>query len=278
MPVMGVEGEHPLPEPAPVPVSASEGDVDSAGAEPQAAGPAPSAGAGEAVVAVVSPMPESAAVTGVPAPEVPAEGAEDSAAAPSPTPTPVPTGVAVRIDLSKQRAYLLRDGVVEIESPISSGRAGHLTPTGEFAVIEKDIDHRSTLYGSFVGKSSGRTVRRNASSNMAVPAGTRFQGAPMKFFVRFEGATGMHAGNLPGYPASHGCVRMPSAQAEAFFHNVELGTPVSVFGRAPVRSCGEGSGGKSSRASGSSASKAAKPEPTPTPAPKRGWWPFGKRQ
>ncbi len=270
-------GETLQPLPQPTPVAAPEGAVDPVSTEPQPVVPSPTPGAVEPVVAVVSPMPESSTGTGVPAPEVPSGVEGDSPVAPPPT--PVPAGVAVRIDLSKQRAYLLRDGVVEIESPISSGRSGHLTPTGEFSVIEKDIDHRSSLYGSFVGRSSGRTVRRNASSKMAAPAGTRFLGAPMKFFVRFEGATGTHAGNLPGYPASHGCVRMPAAQAEAFFHNVEIGTPVSVFGSAPVRSSGEGSGsGKSSRASASSASKAAKPEPTPSPKPKRSWWPFGKRQ
>jgi len=49
--------------------------------------------------------------------------------------------------------------------------------------------------------------------------------------MRFCGADGMHAGYLPGYPTSHGCVRMPEQYAIAFFNSVGVGTPVSVFGR-----------------------------------------------
>jgi len=51
--------------------------------------------------------------------------------------------------------------------------------------------------------------------------------------MRFHGADGMHAGYLPGYPASHGCVRMPEQNAIAFFNAVQIGTPVRVFGRTP---------------------------------------------
>jgi hypothetical protein len=49
--------------------------------------------------------------------------------------------------------------------------------------------------------------------------------------MRFHAATGMHSGYLPGYPASHGCVRMPEQNAIAFFNAVEIGTPVHVFGQ-----------------------------------------------
>jgi hypothetical protein len=55
----------------------------------------------------------------------------------------------------------------------------------------------------------------------------------MPYFMRFNGAEGMHAGYLPGYPASHGCVRLPDEKAIAFYRAVEVGTPVSVFGRTP---------------------------------------------
>jgi len=50
----------------------------------------------------------------------------------------------------------------------------------------------------------------------------------MPYFMRIVGGTGMHEGFLPGYPASHGCIRMPSFMAEAFFRNVAVGTPVKV--------------------------------------------------
>ena len=60
------------------------------------------------------------------------------------------------------------------------------------------------------------------------PHGTKFDGANMFFFMRFTRGIGMHAGYLPGYPASHGCVRMPQHMAETFFRNVSVGTPVDV--------------------------------------------------
>jgi len=72
----------------------------------------------------------------------------------------------------------------------------------------------------------------DADADMKVPAGGKFIPAPMHYFMRFHGADGMHAGYLPGYPASHGCVRMPEEMAVAFFNAVEVGTPVRVFGRA----------------------------------------------
>ncbi len=138
-------------------------------------------------------------------------------------------GYSVEIDLQEQQAYLLRDGRKILESPISSGRANHRTPTGSFQVIEKDLDHHSTLYGKIVDR-QGNTIVSNADADMAVPRGAKFVNAPMHYFMRFNGSVGMHAGYLPGYPASHGCVRMPRQFAIAFYNAVEVGTPVTVFG------------------------------------------------
>jgi len=122
---------------------------------------------------------------------------------------------AVEIDLREQRAYLLRNGRMIMESPISSGRPNYETPTGRFEVIEKERDHRSNLYGKIVD-SQGRTIVANADVDMPVPEGGKFVNAPMPYFIRFEGGIGMHAGYLPGYPASHGCVRLPEARAIEF--------------------------------------------------------------
>ena len=119
-----------------------------------------------------------------------------------------------------------------IRSPISSGRYGHLTETGSFKVIEKERNHHSSIYGKIVD-SYGRTVIADADVDMRVPRGCRFVPAPMPWFMRFHGADGLHAGYLPGYPASHGCVRMPDQMAVAFYNAVEVGTPVTVFGRTP---------------------------------------------
>jgi lipoprotein-anchoring transpeptidase ErfK/SrfK len=138
----------------------------------------------------------------------------------------------VEIDLQLQTAYLIRGRHVVLESPISSGRYGHLTQAGSYKVIEKERNHFSSIYGKIVD-ASGRTVVSDADVDMKVPHGGRFVPAPMRYFMRFHDADGMHAGYLPGYPASHGCVRMPEQLAIAFFNTVELGTPVQVFGRTP---------------------------------------------
>jgi lipoprotein-anchoring transpeptidase ErfK/SrfK len=140
------------------------------------------------------------------------------------------TETRVEIDLGQQTAYLIRGHRVLMTSPISSGRAGHLTDTGSFKVIEKEMNHHSSIYGQIVD-GAGNVVVADADADMKVPRGCRFEPAPMHYFMRFHGADGMHAGYLPGYPASHGCVRMPREMAAAFYDAVEVGTPVRVFGR-----------------------------------------------
>jgi lipoprotein-anchoring transpeptidase ErfK/SrfK len=141
-------------------------------------------------------------------------------------------GTRVEIDLTQQRAYLVRGHRLLLESPISSGRYGHLTETGSFKVIEKEKNHFSSIYGQIVD-ASGSTIVQDADVDMKVPPGGKFMPAPMRYFMRFHEADGMHAGYLPGYAASHGCVRMPERMAIAFFDAVEVGTPVNVFGRTP---------------------------------------------
>jgi lipoprotein-anchoring transpeptidase ErfK/SrfK len=138
----------------------------------------------------------------------------------------------VEIDLRDQAAYLIRDGRVVLSTPIASGRYGHLTPTGSFKVLEKERNHFSSMYGKIVD-ARGDTIVADADADMAVPPGGKFIPAPMRYFMRFSGANGMHAGYLPGYPASHGCVRLPEENAIAFFNAIDIGTPVTVFGRTP---------------------------------------------
>jgi L,D-transpeptidase-like protein len=140
---------------------------------------------------------------------------------------------SVEIDLQEQMAYLLQNGRPVLASPISSGRYGHLTKTGSFEILEKERTHCSSMYGKIVD-ARGNTVVADADADMQVPRGGKFIPAPMHYFMRFHGADGMHAGYLPGYAASHGCVRMPEQYAIAFFNAVQVGTPVTVFGRTPV--------------------------------------------
>lgn len=143
-----------------------------------------------------------------------------------------PSRSSVEIDLQTQTAYLLENNELVLTTPICSGRAGHYTETGSFRVIEKERNHFSSMYGQIVD-ARGNTVVTDADADMPVPRGGKFVPAPMRYFMRFNGAIGMHAGYLPGYPASHGCVRMPEQNAIAFFNAIDVGTPVTVFGTTP---------------------------------------------
>lgn len=140
--------------------------------------------------------------------------------------------VAIDIDLTEQRAHLIINGRAVESAPISSGRREYPTPPGTYRVMEKDRNHYSSLYGKIVN-ARGETLVGDADSSMRVPPGGRFVRAPMRYFLRFTGGYGLHAGYLPGYAASHGCVRMPEDKARTFFEAVSLGTPIRVYGRAP---------------------------------------------
>ena len=135
---------------------------------------------------------------------------------------------SIVVRLSHQKAYLLRGGEEIAEAHVSTGREGYSTPTGNFRVIRKDKDHRSSLYGDYVN-ASGAVVKANVDVRKSrKPPGTHFRGAPMPYFVEFKPSYGLHAGHLPGYPASHGCVRLSYWKARQFYRSVRIGTPVIV--------------------------------------------------
>lgn len=135
---------------------------------------------------------------------------------------------SVRIDLSDQRAYFFKGGKLAGVSMISSGREGLDTVTGHFHIIQKDPDHRSSVFGDYVD-ANGEIVQKDVDTNKdPKPAGAHYVGARMPHFMRIVGGTGMHEGFLPGYPASHGCIRMPGAMAEVFYRNLSVGTPVII--------------------------------------------------
>lgn len=140
-----------------------------------------------------------------------------------------PETVRIYVSLGKQRAYLYVGDEIAVDTPISSGKRAGMTPKGDFTVLEKDLDHRSSIYGNFVDR-KGRVVRAGVSTKIdSAPSGTTYRGAPMKYFMRFTWqGVGMHVGILPGYPASHGCVRTPEETAKLFFENVKIGTPVTI--------------------------------------------------
>lgn len=107
----------------------------------------------------------------------------------------------VVIDIAGQRAYVFIDNLLAFETPISTASKGRYTPRGTFKITEKiRSGKRSTLYKSL-----------------------------MPYWMRLgQSAIGMHTGQLPGYPASHGCVRMPDESAKFIFELLPRGTVVQI--------------------------------------------------
>ena len=115
---------------------------------------------------------------------------------------PKPSGPLVLVvSIGKQTVTVYDDNKVIAKSPISSGMSGHPTPTGIFSILEKNRYHYSNLYG----------------------------GAPMPFMQRVTNSgVAMHAGDLPGYPASHGCIRLPYRFAQSLFGITDVGARVII--------------------------------------------------
>ncbi|MGA0846362.1 MAG: L,D-transpeptidase family protein [Luteolibacter sp.] len=135
----------------------------------------------------------------------------------------------IRINIREQKAHFYKGNRLVGVSLISSGKEDKGTPPGRYRITEKSKDHRSNLYGIFRDKATDATINNNVDIRVdPVPPGAYFVPAYMPYFLRFNGAIGMHTGYLPGYPASSGCIRMPNHMAEKFFENSEVGTPVIV--------------------------------------------------
>jgi lipoprotein-anchoring transpeptidase ErfK/SrfK len=140
-----------------------------------------------------------------------------------------PENISIVVSLSRQRLLVKAGEETAIDSPVSSGKKARPTPTGTFPILQKDPDHHSNVYGNFVD-SRGRVVRGGISALIdSAPSGSHFEGAPMTWFMRltWEGV-GMHVGILPGYAASHGCIRLPSEIAHNLYVKVNVGTIVRV--------------------------------------------------
>lgn len=118
-----------------------------------------------------------------------------------------PQGPMVMIvGLKRQQAYVYRNGVRIGVSTISSGKKGKATPAGVFTILQKNADHRSNLYNN----------------------------APMPYMQRLTwDGIALHAGHLPGRPASHGCVRLPMAFAKALFAETSMGMTVVITDETP---------------------------------------------
>ncbi len=189
---------------------------------------------GDPAVAAPQPVPVGSSIFGFKrAKQKPARELISRQAQPKVVPrvldTATPDNTRIYVSLSKQRAYLLVGDEVAIDSPISSGKRAGMTPKGSYTILQKDADHRSNVYGAFVNR-DGQIVRAGVSTKIdSAPSGTHYVGAPMKWFMRLTNeGVGMHVGILPGYPASHGCVRMPEDIAPLFYQRVKVGTPAVI--------------------------------------------------
>lgn len=138
-----------------------------------------------------------------------------------------PKASRVEILLGVQRGRLYINNEIAMDFPICSGRyGGHETPRGTFRITQKVRDYHSNLYGSFVD-AQGNYVKSAKVSDRA-PSGTRFKGAPMPYWMRFNGAIGLHVGNVYRSGESHGCVRMPEEACSILFGKLAVGSTVIV--------------------------------------------------
>jgi lipoprotein-anchoring transpeptidase ErfK/SrfK len=110
------------------------------------------------------------------------------------------TGQKLVVALGEQRVTLFRGPEAVLSSKVSTGRKGYATPPGEYLITSKHRDWISTIYK-----------------------------APMPYLLRLNAsAIGLHQGVVPGYPASHGCIRLPAGPAAAFFKTARIGDRVLI--------------------------------------------------
>ena len=143
--------------------------------------------------------------------------------------TATPDNTRLVVSLGRQRAMLMVGEEVAIDAPVSSGKRRGATPAGEFTVADKQVEFSSSRHGDFVDK-DGHVVCAGVSTRIdAAPSGTVFRPVPVKFHLQLdrEGVS-LHAGRLPGYPASDTSVRLPADIAPLIFQRVKPGTPVRI--------------------------------------------------
>ena len=130
------------------------------------------------------------------------------AAKPVPPEPPADRGVRILVSLPQQKAWVFDDGKLVDTSPVSTGKRRYETPAGTFPILQKKVHHRSNKYSN----------------------------APMPYMQRLTwSGVALHAGRVPGYPASHGCIRFPRAFAKRLYGLTDFGTKVTIT-RQPARS------------------------------------------
>lgn len=179
--------------------------------------------AGTILVSMLASLPLGASVRSVPSNDPPTAPTPSAPAVALPAPSPAkpeppkpPTleqalqrGVVIVVSKRSQQAYVFKDGALWGSSRVSTGRRGHSTPAGVFPILQKKVRHRSTIYS----------------------------GAPMPYMQRLTwDGIALHAGHVPGYPASHGCIRLPAKFAKSLYGLTRASSTVVLVANDPARS------------------------------------------
>ncbi len=132
---------------------------------------------------------------------------------PDPQPRPVAevlrSGTLIVISKKSQMMFVFQNGVLWKSSPVSTGKRGHTTPSGVFAILQKRVRHRSNKYSN----------------------------APMPYMQRLTwDGIAIHAGRLPGYPASHGCIRLPLSFARSLYDQTNFTSTTVVVTNEALKS------------------------------------------
>ena len=152
------------------------------------------------------PPPPPPPVAEPPPPPPPVEAPAPVPELTVPEEPPNDDGVKIVVSLPLQKAYVFDDGELVATSPVSTGKRGHETPVGTFPILQKKVHHRSSKYDN----------------------------APMPYMQRLTWyGIALHAGHVPGYPASHGCIRLPRSFAKKLYRMTDYGTKVTVTKRRP---------------------------------------------
>jgi lipoprotein-anchoring transpeptidase ErfK/SrfK len=163
----------------------------------------PAAGPAGITQPVVQPAQEPRLDYDLAALNLPADASVPKATpAPSLAPDPpADRGVRILVSLPQQKAWVFDDGKLVDSSPVSTGKRGYETPAGTFPILQKKVHHRSNKYSN----------------------------APMPYMQRLTwSGVALHAGNVPGYPASHGCIRFPRSFAKRLYGLTDFGTKVTI--------------------------------------------------
>ena len=137
-----------------------------------------------------------------------------------------PDNVSIYISLGKQRAYFRVDDEIAVDTPISSGKRAGMTPAGDFAITEKDADHRSNLYGDFVNPRTGRVVRAGVSTKIDSSSA-----APSIAARPCVGSCGLPPAALACTRAFCPAIRRPTAVCDCLTRLQDFSTTESRLGR-----------------------------------------------